>query len=198
MRVIHLFFSLQLKLKQNRIEAEFTDWLKTSRRRYQRPLLWTVEARRSIHPPMRTQSDRLRHTLLFELIGLITVTPIAAWLLDREMVTIGTMSITISVTAMICNYLFNLGFDHALKFLGRPIHIRSAKLRFLHAILFESSLLVVTLPFVAWWLDMTLWKAFLTDIGFALFFLVYAYAFNWAYDRIFPMPVTESAPLEAR
>lgn len=26
------------------------------------------------------------------------------------------------------------------------------------------------------------------DLSFALFYVVYAYVFNWAYDRIFPLP----------
>lgn len=140
---------------------------------------------------MRTSADRLRHTILFELIGLMTVTPLASWILDKDMTKIGTMSICISLTAMMCNYVFNLAFDHALIKLGRQLDDRPPWLRTLHAVLFESSLLIITLPFVAWWLDMTLWHAFITDIGFALFFLVYAYVYNWAYDAVFPIPMDE-------
>lgn len=102
---------------------------------------------------------------------------------------IGTMSVIISMTAMVCNYLFNLGFDHLLRALGRPVHVRPPWLRAIHAVSFEASLLIITVPFVAWWLDMGLWTAFVTDIGFALFFLGYAYIFNWVYDRVFPMPL---------
>jgi len=141
--------------------------------------------------PMRTQADRLRHTILFELIGLITVTPLASWLLDRDIATIGSMAVFLSLTAMVCNYIYNLGFDLVLKKLGRPLNHRPPKLRALHAILFESTLIFLTVPVVAWWLDMTLWQAFVADIGFALFFLFYAYLFNWAYDTVFPMPVEE-------
>lgn len=140
---------------------------------------------------MRTQVDRLRHTILFELIGLITVTPLATWLLDRDLAMIGTMSIFLSLTAMVCNYIYNLLFDLALKRLGRPLNHRPPKLRALHAILFECSLITITLPVIAWWLDMPLWHAFVADIGFALFFLFYAYIFNWTYDTVFPMPVED-------
>jgi len=138
---------------------------------------------------MRTQSDRLRHTISFELIGLFTCTPLATWILDRDILKIGAMSIAISLTAMACNYFFNLAFDHVLIKLGRRLDDRPPKLRVLHAVLFEFSLLFFSLPMIAWWLNMTLWHAFVTDIGFASFFLVYAYVFNWAYDRIFPIPV---------
>ena len=40
---------------------------------------------------------------------------------------------------------------------------------------------------VAWWLDMTLLQALLLDIGFAIFFIAYAFACNWAYDIVFPV-----------
>lgn len=143
---------------------------------------------REYDPAMRTQSDRLRHTLMFEIIGLITCTPLAAWLLERDMAAIGTMSVTITLTAMACNYVFNLVFDHALVMLNRPVAVRPPWMRALHAFLFEASLLVITVPMVAWWLDMTFLEALIADIGFAVFFLVYAYVFNLTYDRVFPMP----------
>jgi len=138
---------------------------------------------------MRTQIDRLRHTILFELIGLVTCTPLAAWVLGKSMAKIVPLAIFMSMAAMGCNYLFNLAFDHALKRLGHPVHIRPAWMRVLHATMFEASLIILTIPAVAWWLDMSLWQAFMTDIGFALFFLVYAFFYNWAYDLVFPMPI---------
>lgn len=137
---------------------------------------------------MRTQADRLRHTILFEVVALITVTPLASWLLDKDMTQIGPMALFLSISAMGCNYAFNLAFDLMLKKLGRPVHHRPPKLRMIHAALFEGSFLIITVPVVAWWLDMTLWQAFVTDVGFAIFFLFYAYGFNWAYDLVFPMP----------
>ena len=138
---------------------------------------------------MRTSADRIRHTLLFEIIGLAICTPLASWILDKGFAQIGALSIMLSLAAMCVNYVFNLVFDLALVRLGRPVHLRPVRMRMLHAMLFETSLIIITLPMVAWWLDMTLWAAFLTDMGFALFFLIYAFVYNWAYDVVFPMPV---------
>ena len=138
---------------------------------------------------MRTSADRIRHTLLFEIIGLAICTPLASWILDKGLAQIGALSIVLSLAAMCVNYVFNLVFDLALVRLGRPVHLRPVRMRVLHAMLFETSLIILTLPMVAWWLDMTLWAAFLTDMGFALFFLIYAFVYNWAYDVVFPMPV---------
>ncbi len=91
---------------------------------------------------------------------------------------IGIMSLAISMTAMVCNYLYNLLFDKALVALNRPVNVRPTWMRVLHAVLFELSLLTLTVPFVAWWLDLTLWHALIADIGFALFFLVYAFVYT--------------------
>lgn len=137
---------------------------------------------------MRTSADRVRHTVLFEIIGLFICIPIASWVLDKTLVQVGSLSIVLSLTAMFVNYVYNLVFDIALIRLGRPVNVRPPWMRAIHAILFETSLIILTLPMVAWWLDMTLWTAFLTDLSFALFFLVYAYFYNWAYDAVFPMP----------
>ena len=138
---------------------------------------------------MRTTTDRVRHTLLFELFGVAICTPLASLILDKNLALIGSLSITISIVAMGLNYLFNLCFDKAMIRLGRPVNVRPVWLRILHAILFEASLLVLTIPMVAWWLDMSLWAAFIADMGFVLFFLIYAFVFNWTYDTIFPMVV---------
>ncbi len=141
---------------------------------------------------MRTPADRLRHTILFEVIGLVTCTPLASWALGRDFFRVGVMTMIISLTAMVCNYLFNLAFDHVLESLGHPVNVRPPWLRAVHAVLFEASLMLLTVPFVAWWLDLSLWAGFLTEVGFAVFFLVYAYIYNWAYDAYFPMPVAST------
>ena len=55
--------------------------------------------------------------------------------------------------------------------------------------LFEGGLLIVLLPFIAWYLGIGLLEAFYLDVSFTLFYLVYTFVFNWLYDLIFPIPV---------
>ena len=51
--------------------------------------------------------------------------------------------------------------------------------------------LVITLvPAFAWWLDLTLWEAFVMDIGLIVFFLIYTFVFNWVFDRVFGLPAS--------
>jgi len=90
---------------------------------------------------------------------------------------------------MCLNYIYNLVFDIVLVRLGRPVNVRPAWMRVFHTILFEVSLIILLIPIMAWWLDLTLWTAFLTDVGISLLFLVYTFVYNWVYDIVFPMPV---------
>lgn len=39
-------------------------------------------------------------------------------------------------------------------------------------------------PLIAWWLSVSLWQAFLLDIGVLLFFLPYTYVYHWGYDVV--------------
>lgn len=137
---------------------------------------------------MRSTVDRLRHTVLFELFGVITCAPLAAWILNKSLAQVGSLSIALSLLAMCVNYAYNYFFDVTLIKLGRQLSDRPPWLRVVHAVMFEGSLVILTVPVVAWWLDMNLWQAFLTDLGFVLFFLVYAYVYNWGYDIVFPIP----------
>ena len=40
------------------------------------------------------------------------------------------------------------------------------------------------------YLGIGLWQALVMDVAFVVFYLVYAFAFNWTYDQIFPLPET--------
>lgn len=65
---------------------------------------------------------------------------------------------------------------------------KSVPMRLLHTILFEAGLLSVLMPFIAWYLGVGWVQAFVMDFSFTLFYLAYAFAFNWAYDVVFPVP----------
>jgi len=138
---------------------------------------------------VRTIKDRLRHALSFEIIALFIVTPLGAWLFAQPLGDIGIVAVISATIATGWNYLYNLLFDHALlRFAGNVK--KSIVMRIFHAVLFEAGLLVVLLPFIAWYLGLSLREAFLMDISFAAFYLVYAFVFNWAYDLVFPVPAT--------
>lgn len=143
---------------------------------------------------MRTTSDRIRHAVSFELIGILLATPLAAFAFhlpggDSAVIVIGSATV-----AMAWNYVYNLLFDLALRRFGASTE-KTLPLRVLHAILFELGLLAMMLPLIAWYLGISLWQALVMDVAFAVFYMVYAFVFNWAYDRVFPLPEwQEKAP----
>lgn len=136
---------------------------------------------------MRTTADRIRHAIMFEIIGLMLITPLATLASGHGLGEIGVIAIVASLLAMGWNYVYNLGFDHAMVKLRGSV-AKTVPIRIFHAVFFELGLLIVMLPFIAWYLQISLLEALIMDIGIALFYLVYAYVYNWAYDRVFPIP----------
>lgn len=141
---------------------------------------------------MRKTSDRIRHAVSFEILALLMVTPAAAWIFDKPLHDIGVVTVVSASIATAWNYVYNLGFDHAMKRLRGTVQ-KTVPIRVLHAVTFEIGLLFVLMPFIAWYLGISLMEAFLIDVSFALFYLIYAFAFNWIYDVVFPVPETAPA-----
>ena len=136
---------------------------------------------------MRSTLDRIRHAISFELIGLALVTPLGALAFDMPVEDIGIVGVGSATLATGWNYLYNIGFDHLMRRLTGSTQ-KSPVVRIAHAVLFELGLLIVLLPLIAWYLDVGLVHALTMDISFAVFYVIYAFVFNWAYDRIFPLP----------
>ncbi|WP_028862689.1 PACE efflux transporter [Psychromonas aquimarina] len=125
--------------------------------------------------------ERLLHMLLFEvialsltIIGLIIFSDIALYSALKTM-------IVISLIAMVWNYLFNLAFDQIYRGAREK---RSLKLRVLYVLVFESGLVILTTPVMAYILQISLMEAFILDIGITLFIMLYTLVFNYCYDHL--------------
>ena len=140
---------------------------------------------------MRTFSDRIRHAIMFELIGLAIFTPGAALLFDQPMGHMGVIGVVSATAATLWNFVFNLGFDRAMLRLRGSVE-KTMRIRVLHTALFEAGLIVILIPFIAWYLGIGLMTAFILDLAVVAFYLVYAFVFNIVYDWAFPIP---AAPL---
>ncbi|MGV0817103.1 PACE efflux transporter [Martelella sp. FLE1502] len=136
---------------------------------------------------MRSPLDRLRHALSFEVIGLLLVVPLGAFVFGMPMHDIGVVGVVSATLAALWNMVYNYIFDHIMQRLFATTE-KAFPSRVVHAVLFETGLLIVLMPFIAWYLGISLWQALVMDISFALFYMVYALAFNWAYDMVFPLP----------
>ncbi|PZX30521.1 conserved hypothetical protein; Transmembrane protein [Cupriavidus phytorum] len=136
---------------------------------------------------MRKTWDRIRHAVGFEVVGLLIFAPLASWAFGYELHQMGLIGAVASLIATGWNYLYNVLFDKGmLRFTGQLR--KSVPVRMLHALLFELGLLVVFLPSLAWYLDISLVDALIMDIAVAGFYMVYALVYNWLYDIVFPVP----------
>lgn len=134
---------------------------------------------------MLNTADRIRQAMSFELIGLLIVAPLFAWLFGHSLSEMGVLACLGATAATAWNYIFNLAFDHAL-LRHRKDTRKAPVLRVIHAILFETTLLIILLPLFAWWLNISLMAALMLDLSFAAFYMSYTFLFTLGYDTFFP------------
>lgn len=128
----------------------------------------------------RTLKERFCHAAGFEVLAILLVSPLAAWIMEKPLFQMGALAIMLSTVAMGWNMIYNAGFDRLVP----PGAKRGLKLRILHALGFEGGFIGIGLPIAAWMLDTGLWQAFLLEVSFFLFFLPYTVAYNWVYDAL--------------
>lgn len=151
------------------------------------------------HPRLRSFPDRARQVILFEIGGLALITPPFAWLSGVPMAdSLGLLAVA-ALLAATWNAVYNTGFDIIEgRITGRTADRRPFGMRALHALGFEGGLLLMTLPIIMAWTGMGWLEALAADIGLASAYVIYAFAFNLGYDRIFPIePAATEAPVRA-
>lgn len=116
---------------------------------------------------MRTIGDRIRHALSFEIIGLALIIPLGSVVFGMPAEDIGIVGVVSATIATAWNYLYNLGFDRHAAQAGH--NAKTVAIRVAHAVLFELGLLLVLMPFIAWYLDISIIHALVMDVSFALF-----------------------------
>lgn len=135
---------------------------------------------------MQGVKRRVVYVGLYELVAII----LSAILLGL-MTNVGTshslgIAVAASAVAIMWNLAFNCGFERWEK--RRQHKGRSLMIRILHAVGFESGLLVFLVPLLAWWFDVGFLQALVMDLGLLAFFLFYTFAFNWVFDAVFGLP----------
>jgi len=127
----------------------------------------------------KSLGERIGHALAFEVIALAICAPLFGWLMGTSIAAMGALTLAISLIAMLWNVVYNSLFDRLQRRIGFE---RTLGVRMLHAVAFEFGLVLASVPLAAVWLGISLWQAFVLDIGLLMFFLPYTVVFNWVYD----------------
>ena len=139
---------------------------------------------------MNLQGKRRRLVFvgLYELIAIVAATLGFMLFTGRDAAHSGVISVISSVLAIVWNVTFNHLFERWEA--RQTVKGRSVRRRAVHAMGFEGGLALMLIPLMAWWFEVSLWQATWMEAGLLLFFLVYTYAFNWAFDHIFGLPAS--------
>jgi uncharacterized membrane protein len=131
---------------------------------------------------------RVLQALLYEGIAVAVVAPTLTWVFDSPPLAALALTLVTSAVALAWNYVYNALFERWEA--RQAVRGRSAARRLAHSAGFELGLVVLLVPLIAWWLDVTLWQALLADLGLMAFFFFYTMAFTWAFDRVFGLPAS--------
>ncbi len=130
---------------------------------------------------INTLLRRVIHAILFEVCALIILVPMMSYGFGMDMLHFGALAVALAFCAMACNMIYNHVYEIVEKRYGWR---RTVARRVLHAAGFEAFFMAIALPLTAWWLEMTIIDAFMLDLLFSVFYLLYAFSFNWVYDIV--------------
>lgn len=137
---------------------------------------------------------RVLYVTLYELIAIAAATGGLAVVSGQGAAHASVVAVASSAIAVLWNFIFNWAFERWES--RQTVRGRSFGRRVAHAIGFEGGLVFSLVPLFAWWFDVSLWQAFVMDLGLIVFFLCYTFVFNWVFDRVFGLPASAqvSAP----
>lgn len=126
-----------------------------------------------------TFKERVLHMLLFEVFALLIFVYLAVLITNKAALNMTGLGVTLSLMAMLWNFLYNLGFDYLY---GYDRLSRKLKMRITHGLGFELGMVVFSFPVIMWVMEFSFIEVLIMDLGAVLFFLLYAIVFNWVYD----------------
>ncbi len=136
---------------------------------------------------IRTAWDRVRYAVVFELILLVLFAVVTGFLFDRSIPEMGLFGLVLSLIALVVNFFYNLAFDQFDVRNGRIPTERSRGWRIVHAVGFETTLVIVELPLAMWWMNWGVWQALAVTVTAMAAIVGYTYLFTLAWDRLFPI-----------
>jgi len=137
---------------------------------------------------MQGLKRKIVYVSLFELFAVALTTTTLMLLAGSSGAHASVAAVASSTVAVVWNFIFNSMFEAWEA--RQTTKGRSVARRIAHAIGFEGGLVAFLVPLFAWWLQISLWEAFIVDLWIVVFFLVYTFLFSLAFDRIFGLPAS--------
>lgn len=144
---------------------------------------------------MTSRTRRVLQAILYELFAIAFVGPVLSLAFDKPPTSALALAFVLSSIALAWNYVFNTLFERWEARQNKKQ--RSLVRRLAHATGFEGGLVVLLVPVMSIWLDISALEAFLANLGLLAFFFVYALVFTWAFDRAFGLPESVTKNREA-
>lgn len=137
---------------------------------------------------MTPRNRRTLQAILYEVIAIAFVGPVLSLAFAKPPTSTFGLAVVLSTIALTWNYLFNWMFERWES--RQAVRGRSFARRLAHGIGFEGGLVIILLPVMSLWLDITPLEAFIANLGLLVFFFFYAVVFTWAFDRVFGLPAS--------
>lgn len=137
---------------------------------------------------MSPLTRRALQAVLYEIIAIAAVGPALSLAFDEPATSTFGLAVVLSTIALTWNYVFNWIFERWES--RQAVRGRSLARRLAHGAGFEGGLVIILLPVMSLWLDISPAAALLANLGLLVFFFVYAIAFTWAFDRVFGLPAS--------
>jgi uncharacterized membrane protein len=141
---------------------------------------------------MQGPARKVVQAILYEAIAICFLSPVLALMYDESLGYSGALSAMLSASALLWNMVYNAGFEWWEA--RQPQRTRTFTRRLIHSLGFEGGLVLLLLPLVAWWLNITWMTALATNMGLFVFFFFYALVFQWGFDRVFGVPDSARQP----
>jgi uncharacterized membrane protein len=144
---------------------------------------------------MSPRTRRVLQAVLYEVFAIAFVGPVLSYAFDKPATSTLGLAVVLSSIALAWNYVFNAMFE---KWESRQAKRgRSLARRIAHGTGFEGGLVLLLVPVMSLWLDISALDALIANIGLLAFFFFYAIAFTWAFDRVFGLPESAAQRHEA-
>ena len=131
---------------------------------------------------------KVLYAFSFELLGTLVATLGLMAMSDTSAAMSFGASVIGATIALCWSYLFNTAFEAWEA--RQTTKGRSPLRRAAHALMFEGGMVLIFIPFMAWWLGVGMIEAAIYEAGLIALFILYTYGFTWAFDQIFGLPAS--------